>query len=310
MEKTAIIQRNIVEDVFKKIEEIRKAGYLDLPKDFSVPNAIQAAGLIISQVVDKNNRPALQACSRESIANALLYMITQGLNPIKRQCFFIVYENKLNCQRSYQGSIALAKRYGGVKDITGQTIYEADEFVYEIDAKNGHKKFVKHTQKIDNIDLTKIKGAYAIATLDGDETEMEVMDIKQIRKAWLMSPLVRAKGESMAHKDFTDEMCERTVINRLCKKFIDSSNDAPIIKQDEIEDIEPEVVEEQQDRILLAEMEGSGTKQLNNPVGESKKPEEVKEPEKKGPGRPSAKKEEDLKEKTEAENKQTKKTPF
>ena len=36
----------------------------------------------------------------------------------------------------------------------------------------------------------------------------------------------QTKGQSQAHKGFTDEMCKRTVINRACKQIINSSDDA------------------------------------------------------------------------------------
>jgi recombination protein RecT len=37
----------------------------------------------------------LQACTRDSIANALLDMAVQGLNPAKKQGYFIAYGKQL-----------------------------------------------------------------------------------------------------------------------------------------------------------------------------------------------------------------------
>ena len=73
---------------------------------------------------DKSGRPALEVCTRESIANSLLDMVVQGLSPAKTQCYFIVYGNKLQMNRSYFGTQAVLKRLTNVKDIWSNVIYE------------------------------------------------------------------------------------------------------------------------------------------------------------------------------------------
>lgn len=215
---------NISEQVLTRIEEFQKTGGMVLPKDYSVENHMKSAWLILQATTDRSGQPALSVCTKESIANALLDMVLQGLAVSKKQGYFIVYGNKLEFQRSYFGTIALAKRTGGIKtEPVANVIYEGDEFVYSIDPKTARISIVKHEQKIDNIDNSKIKGAYALVTLADGSTQVTIMSMAQIRAAWGQGA---TKGGSPAHKNFAEEMAKKTVIGRACKAIINSSDDA------------------------------------------------------------------------------------
>ncbi len=133
-------------------------------------------------------------------------------------------------QREYAGSIALAKRYGGVKDVTANVIYKGDDFQYEIDGSTGRKKIVKHIQKFEDIEGNNILGAYATLIMEDGTTDVEVMTMKQINAAWQQGA---TKGNSPAHKGFPDQMAKKTVINRACKLRITTSDDSALIGDDE-----------------------------------------------------------------------------
>lgn len=215
---------NISEQVLTRIEEFQKTGGMVLPKDYSVENHMKSAWLILQATTDRSGQQALAVCTKESIANALLDMVLQGLAVSKKQGYFIVYGNKLEFQRSYFGTIALAKRTGGIKtEPVANVIYDGDEFVYTIDPKTARISIVKHEQKIENIDNTKIKGAYALVTLADGTTQVTIMSMAQIRAAWGQGA---TKGNSPAHKNFAEEMAKKTVIGRACKAIINSSDDA------------------------------------------------------------------------------------
>lgn len=222
------IQKTVVDDVLNRVEEYRAVGGLHLPDNYSVQNAIQAAGLIISKTVDKNKKPALEVCTRESVANSLLYMVTNGLNPLKEQCYFVVYGNELSCSKSYQGSIALSKRFGGVQDVIAQAVFKDDDFIFRINPESGRKEIIKHDQTLTSLN-SGVVGAYATAILADGSKDVEIMTIEAIKQAWLM----RNKGDkndlTKAHENFSDEMAKKTVINRLCKKYINSSDDSVIL---------------------------------------------------------------------------------
>jgi recombination protein RecT len=153
-------------------------------------------------------------------------MCIQGLSPAKKQCYFIPYSNQLQLSKSYLGNIAATKRLKGVKNVYANVIYENDEFAYELDLETGLKKITKHNQNFENIDLEKIKGAYAVVVMEDGPNYVEVMNIKQIRNSWNQGSM---KGQSGAHKNFTDEMAKKTVINRACKNFVCTSDDSDLL---------------------------------------------------------------------------------
>jgi recombination protein RecT len=219
--------RDVVDRSLDRIKELKNYNALKVPDDYSPENAVRSASFIIQDLRNKDKVPVLEACTRESIANAVLDMVVQGLNPMKHQCSFIPRGNKLYMQREYAGTLALAKRFGGVKFVNAEVIYEGDDFRYKIDPQTGLKEIINHEQDMDNIDISKIRGAYAVVHYDQSERPyVEIMSMKMIRSAWQQGDM---KGKSKAHENFTDQMVKKTVINRACKLFINSSNDAPIV---------------------------------------------------------------------------------
>ena len=222
-----------MEAITKRVQQFINNGELTLPADYSPENAMKSAWLMLQETVDRDKRPALQVCTRESVYNALLGMAVQGLNPDKKQCYFIVYGKKLMCQRSYFGSMHVAKMVDpNIVDIYAQTVYADDEFEYEIHI--GKEVVTKHVQKLQNIQPDKIIGAYAtIVYKDGRELST-VMTFDQIKQAWKQSQMkpVDDKGNIKAgstHDKFTADMCEKTVINKACKYVINSSSDKSIV---------------------------------------------------------------------------------
>ena len=155
-------------------------------------------------------------------------MVLQGLSPVKKQCYFIVYGNQLTMQKSYFGTIAISKRVAGVEDVVGIPIYEKDVFKFTIDLKTGIKTVTEHLQEFDNIDSTKIKGAYAVVTFLDGTTSYEIMTMQQIRASWEMGS---TKGNSPAHKNFPDQMAAKTVIGRALKIPVNSSSDEDLFEE-------------------------------------------------------------------------------
>jgi recombination protein RecT len=211
--------------VERSIDKMLTDGRLFLPPNYSPQNAIKSAELVIRQTVDRNGTPALLCCTKESIYNALLDMIVQGLNPGKKQCYFIVYGNQLLMQRSYFGTVMVAKRLAGITQCGANVVYFDDEFEYEMIIDGGFK-ILKHNQKIENIHPEKIKAAYAVLRFNDGKEYTEIMTISQIKKAWGKGA---ARGNSLAHQEFPDQMAQKTVINRACKLFIASSDDSDLI---------------------------------------------------------------------------------
>lgn len=219
-------EKNVTDLILNKVSGFAEAGTLVIPADYSPENALKAAWLALQSVEDKNHQKALTTCTPESIANSLLDMVVQGLSPAKKQCYFIVYGNELTLSRSYMGTVAVAKRFGDVKDVKAQVVYQDDEFEYEIDPMTSDIRIAKHTQKLENIDNTKIKAVYAVVLKNDGTHKVEVMTMEQVRKAWGQGA---TKGTSPAHKNFAEEMAKKTVINRACKLSINTSDDSSIL---------------------------------------------------------------------------------
>lgn len=218
-------QKSVVESVTERLNQLVELGQINLPKDYSAPNAIRAAWLILQDQKTRDGKQVLSVATKDSVINAMFKMAISGLSVVKKQGDFILYGDKLCFQTEYHGNKALAMRYTDIIEVTHNTIYEGDEFEYIID-KHGRKQVSKHVQSIKNIDPNKIIGAYATVTFSNGETQSEVMNMQQIRKSWMQGA---TKGESPAHKNFPDRMCEKTVANRILTSFINSSSDGAIL---------------------------------------------------------------------------------
>lgn len=222
----ALIKKDVVDVVGKKVQEFVSRGELHLPPNYSVENAMKSAWLILQNTFDKDKNPVLKVCTRDSIANALLDMAVQGLNPAKKQGYFIAYGKQLVFQRSYFGTMAVTKRVAGAKDIFAEVVYKGDEFEYQI--KNGNKVITKHVQKIENVDSSNIVAAYCTIIFDDDRQFTDIMTWAEIQKAWSKSKMNPDK-EGSTHKEFAQEMCRKTVINRACKRYLNSSDDGSLL---------------------------------------------------------------------------------
>ncbi len=237
----AIIKRDTVDVVADKVKQFQENGEVHFPANYSPENAMKSAWLTLQNTQDRNKKPALEVCTKDSIANALLDMVVQGLNPAKKQGYFIVYGNQLVFQRSYFGSMAVTKQVTGAKSIDASPIYEGDEVDYEME--NGRITNLKHKQKFGNINKDNIQGAYATITFDDDSTYHELMTMDEILQAWGQSPMwgkeQTSEKKGSTHDKFKQEMTKKTVINRACKKFMNSSNDSSLVmnhfnRQDEV----------------------------------------------------------------------------
>lgn len=216
----AIIQKDITDSVNNKLGELQKDG-LVIPQNYNASNALKSAFFKLQEVKDKSGKPALEVCTKDSIANSLLDMTVQGLSPAKTQCYFVVYGSQLQLQRSYFGTQTVLKRLSNVKDIWANVIYKDDVFEYE--NYHGRERLLSHKTSFENRDKD-ILGAYAIVqTADGEEI-LTVMTKKEIETSWGQS-----KTSQSVHKKFPQEMAKRTVINRAAKAFVNTSDDSDLL---------------------------------------------------------------------------------
>lgn len=248
--------RELTDQVAGRLEDLKDEG-LALPTNYSAQNALKAAYLRLQGVKDRQGRPALTVCSQSSIANALLDMAIQGLSPAKNQCYFIVYGNELQMQRSYFGTIAALKRLASIEDIDAQVVHRGDKF--EIGADEiGHIIVTKFEPSFTNLDKELI-GAFAFIKLANGRVDYTVMTKAQIDTSWAQS---RNRHNNVQEK-FSDEMAKRTVLNRAAKMFINTSDDNDLLtgsinaateaEYEEPKDVTAATTEEESSTQLLAD---------------------------------------------------------
>lgn len=249
-----------------------------MPVNYNFFNALKAAHLILKETVDKQKRPALDVCSKDSIHTAILDMAIQGLNPLKKQCYFVVYGNKLQMIRSYMGAQMVAKYVDPrITSIRAEIVYQGDNIKLSI--KNGQKCIENHEQTMESISKCEVIAAYAMA-IDADENVLlcDLMTIDEIKQAWKQSKVnpVTVSGvidKSSTHGKFTGEMARRTVINRLCKWIINTSDDQTLIAASMRTDEESPVEMRVQQEIK----ENANQKLIDLPVAPPQDQEEAEE---------------------------------
>ncbi|MEC0131499.1 recombinase RecT [Paenibacillus odorifer] len=281
--QVAIIQKDITDDVNRSLTRLQDDGLI-LPPNYNASNALKSAFFKLQEVQDKNGKPALEVCSRESVANALLDMVVQGLSPAKTQCYFIVYGSKLQLNRSYFGTQAVLKRLSNVKDIWANVIYKGDVFEYAV--AGGREKLVKHETNFENRD-NEILGVYAVVKSVDDEEILTVMTKKEVDASWSQS-----KTSQSVHKKFPQEMAKRTVINRAAKAYINTSDDSDLLvdainrstenEYDDRVDVTPEevnaeIAEHANGKIIDITLEAAADKKATEaPTAEKSKTTETK----------------------------------
>ena len=218
------MQNNLQNAIFAQVNDQISAEEdkgLALPAGYSLNNALKAAWFKLQNTRDKFNHSALDVCDPDSVGLALMDMAVQGLSPAKNQCYFIVYGNQLQMQRSYFGTITVLKRLERVVDIDAQVVHKGDEF--EIGADEiGHTIVKKFVPKFENLDNPLI-GAFAFIKLADGRIDYTVMTKKQIDTSWAQS------RQHNVQQKFSDEMAKRTVLNRAAKIFINTSDDSDLL---------------------------------------------------------------------------------
>lgn len=227
---TAVVKQStpLVDQVLVKVNQFVEAGDLVLPPDYNPGNALRSAWLKL-QDMQVSGKPVLEVCTQASIANALLSVVTQGMNVTKNQIYFIPYGDKLQAQRSYFGDMLVAKRDAGVKNIHAEVLYEGDmeSFKYEVNLETGRRKITSYQPSLKNIDSNKITGAFAVIIFNDNSSDVVIMTIDEIRRSWKKS---KSTG---VQQEFPGEMAKRTVIRRALKMLINISADLGAFDDDD-----------------------------------------------------------------------------
>lgn len=216
---------------------------ITLPKGYDLSRAVKNFCFALPTVTN------IETATKESIYQAVHEYITKGYDIGKHQCALIVYKDKdnkgnytgtgqLTVQPEYFGQIARVKRERpDIKEISeGTVIYAGEKVALSIDSKGN--QHIKHEQDFGCWN-NEIAGAYAIVTYENGDTHAEIMPMTEIKQAWAQS-----RNGDKVHKAFPSEMARKTVLNRLCKKLLNKSDDSAIIGDiDERQSFEDEIID-------------------------------------------------------------------
>lgn len=210
------MQKELTDVVGHRVAVMEQEG-LALPKNYSYQNALKSAFFEFKKV------KGIENCTRDSMANALLNMVTQGLSPAKTQCYFIAYGKELQMQRSYFGTVAALKRLEDIDKISAEVIHEGD--VFEIGSNAEMETIVKKFEpKFENQDKPLV-GAFAMIKKTDGTVSFTIMTKKEIDQSWRQS----RNKTNMVQQNFGQEMAKRTVLNRAAKMFINTSDDSDLL---------------------------------------------------------------------------------
>lgn len=266
-------QEDVSTQVLDRVSEMEQAGALVLPKGYHAGNALKSAWLYLQNIEDRNHNKAIDSCTKASIANVLLEMVIRGEHPMKH-CYFIPYGNQLTFMEKYTGKLMRSKRDTEIAEVNANVVREGEEFVFTVD-KKGLLQLVSHKPSFQTMGKP-IVGAYAVVVNKDGSTHLEVMTMDMIQKAWNQGGFGDKDRQTGAHKNFTDQMCKKTVIARACKVALESSSDRD---EDNEEDLGFVPMQPQQQEIESKSQPHPKTIEHHDTFEESASYEEVREAE-------------------------------
>lgn len=198
---------------------VAKGQEVELPPNYDVNNSVKCLYLQVLDLKDKQGRPALEVCTKQSITMAIQKMVSKGLDPSKNQCYPIVRGNALNLEIGAYGNAKQAKSICRIR-INSVVIREGDEI--EIEIRPNGTKVIKHKTKWQNQN-NKITGAYAVGVnMDtGEVDNSDIMTAEEIKTSQMHS-----SNYGKVHNEFPHEMARKTVTSRLAKHYINTSDDS------------------------------------------------------------------------------------
>ena len=183
--------------------------------DLALPKHLTSDRMTRIVTTELRKNPDLLKCDPASLFGAVIQCCQLGLEPGSSlgHAYLIPFNNRKKGRTDvqliigYRGMIELARRSGQIFSISAQCWYENDDFTYSY----GLSPDLRHTPA--GGDRGKLKGAYAVASLEGGGYQFEVMTVGEINR-------IKAKsktGNFGPWKEYYEEMSRKTVIRRLFK---------------------------------------------------------------------------------------------
>jgi recombination protein RecT len=192
---------------------------------------------------------SLANCTPQSVVAAVIQCSQLGLDigGVLGHAYLVPYKREAKLMVGYKGYIELAVRSGQVTNITASTVYEKDEFDYEL----GLNPDIKHKPTKEN-DRGEVVAAYAIAWLKSGGRQFVVLNRADIEKARSCSKMPNSEPWTK----FYAEMAKKTAIRALSKQLTLSPELRLAVETDERNetaiDVEFETLIDNEGRVLNA----------------------------------------------------------
>jgi len=181
-----------------------------LPKDFNKARFVQNAVAML------NGNEALATFAKSNkngtaqIKAGLMRAAYLGLDALSKECYLIPYGSTLNFMVDYRGAEKLCKKYSirPIKEIYAKLVREGDEFEENIIDNEPSITF-----KPKPFSTSPIIGAFAVCNFKDGGMKYETMSLEELNKCRSKSKA----SNSMAWKDFPEQMYVKTILHRLCK---------------------------------------------------------------------------------------------
>lgn len=196
-----------------------KGQEIKIPSNYDVNNSVKCLYLQVLDLKDKQERPAFDVCTPQSIKMAVQKMVSKGLDPSKNQCYPIVRGNVLCLEVGAYGNAKQARSICRIR-INSVAIREGDDVDIEI-RPNG-TKIIRHKTSWKNQNNA-IVGAYAVGVnIDtGEIDNSDIMTMEEIKISQMHS-----QNYGKVHNEYPHEMSRKTVTSRLAKHYINTSDDS------------------------------------------------------------------------------------
>lgn len=215
-----IIPKNISDIVFNTVQEYQNKGIMTLPKNYDVGTALKSAWLTIQ------GDSKLMNCNRDSLLNSMLDMVVLGLNPAKKQCYFVSMGTSCALIPSYFGKQAAVKRLSGVIDIRSDVIYKGTKYELVCDEYGNDNIKILNPCPLEERKKENMIGAWCKIIMNkdicGSDSYCTIMTNQEIESAWKMN----RGGINKTHEIFFVEMAKKSVISRCTKNYINTLDDS------------------------------------------------------------------------------------
>ncbi|MFC7364506.1 MULTISPECIES: recombination protein RecT [Bhargavaea] len=201
-------QPKTIEDYLKQMAPAMAEA---LPKHMNIDRLTRIALTTI------RTTPDLRHADPASLLGAVMQAAQLGLEPgLLGHCYLLPFKNskkgitEVQFIIGYKGMIDLARRSGHIESIYAHSVYENDEFEYEL----GLDPKLVHRPTMD-VNKGQFIGAYAVAKFKDGGYQMEFMsraDIEQRKK--------RSKAANSSYSPWTtdyEEMAKKTVVRHMWK---------------------------------------------------------------------------------------------